>query len=226
MHSRFIGSVGALLVAFGIAACSGDSTGPAVDTLTDTEFDAMVQALSAAGGFDVTFGVGGALPSPAMASASETPAIPSLDYSLLLMSPETVSISIEESVPCPEAGSVDVAGSMNGDFDSQTGAGSGTVQVTQTHRACTAVAQGSGKTFVFDGRPNITTQVSFSIGDTGELISLQGTQSGGFEWAVDDKRGFCGIQLAYSITGAQTENPSISIGGTLCERTFDFQIQG
>jgi hypothetical protein len=60
----------------------------------------------------------------------------------------------------------------------------------------------------------------------GELASLQGTQSGGFEWAVDDKRGFCGIQLTYSITGAVTENPSISIGGTLCERTFDFQIQG
>lgn len=226
MHSRFFGSAGAVLVAFGLAACSGDSTAPAVDTLTDTEFDAMVEALSAAGGFDVTFGVGGAMPSPLMAATAEGPAISMPDYSLLLMSAEPVSVSIEESVPCPEGGSVDVAGSMNGDFDTQTGAGSGTVQVIQTHRSCTATAQGSGKTFVFDGRPNITTQVSFVIGDTGELTSLQGTQSGGFEWAVDDKRGFCGIQLAYSITGAATENPAISIGGTLCERTFDFQIQG
>jgi hypothetical protein len=97
--------------------------------------------------------------------------------------------------------------------------------VTQTHRSCTAIAQQSGKTFVFDGQPNIMTQVSFVIGDTGELSSLQGTQSGGFEWSVDGKRGFCGTQLAYSITGAQSETPSVSIGGTLCGRTFDFQIQ-
>lgn len=225
MRSRITGATGVCLLSLLVAACSSDSTGPANDTLTDVEFDAMVEALAAAGGFDVTLGVGGAAASPSGAATTAMPA-PSFPDSFLLLSAETVSLTIEESVPCPEGGTVDVVGGMNGDFDPQTGAGSGTVQLTQTHRSCAATAQESGKTFVFDGQPSITTQVSFAIGDTGELDSLQGTQSGGIRWAVDGKEGFCGIQLAYSITGAQSGTPAISIGGTLCERTFDLQIQG
>jgi hypothetical protein len=215
MFSRIIAGASILVLAVAIGACSGDSTGPAGDTLTDAEFDAMVEALAAVGSFDFGMGATGFAASPALSEGIEH-----------RLAAETVSFTFEESVPCPDGGTVDVEGSVNGDFDSVTGAGTGSVAVTQTHRSCAGTAQVSGKIFVFNGDPSISMQMSFTVDENEDLVSLTGSQTGGIRWAVDDKEGRCGMNVTYSITGAQTATPSISIAGTLCNRTFDFQFQG
>ena len=215
MYSRIVGGASALVLAVAIGACSGDSTGPAGDTLTDAEFDAMVEALAAVGSFDFGMGATAFAASPALSEGMEH-----------RLAAETISFTFEESVPCPDGGTVDVEGSMNGDFDSVTGAGTASVAITQTHRSCAGTAQQSGKSFVFNGDPYVSTQMTFTVDENEDLVSLSGSQIGGIRWAVDDKEGRCGMDVTYSITGAQTATPSISIAGTLCNRTFDFQFQG
>ena len=215
MYSRIVGGASALVLAVAIGACSGDSTGPAGDTLTDAEFDAMVEALVAVGSFDFGMGATAFAASPALSEGMEH-----------RLAAETISFTFEESVPCPDGGTVDVEGSMNGDFDSVTGAGTASVAITQTHRSCAGTAQQSGKSFVFNGDPYVSTQMTFTLDENEDLVSLSGSQIGGIRWAVDDKEGRCGMDVTYSITGAQTATPSISIAGTLCNRTFDFQFQG
>ena len=216
MLPKSVSGFALVLVAFGLGACSTDSTAPVNGELSDAEFDAMVEALGAVGSFAFDF--------DAPSSAFGAPLLALGETHRLAA--ETFFFTFSESVPCPEGGALDLAGSVNADFNPATGAGTYAIQVDQIHRSCAGTAPDSGKRFVFNGSPKITSQLSFSVNGEGELTSLQGSQAGGIHWAVDDKEGTCTMDVTYQVTGAQSSSPMVSVQGTLCGRTFEFQYQG
>lgn len=172
----------------------GDSTGPEGDTLTDAELDVLMELIF----------VVGSLPStdsgPAAAAAGVPSAVP-------------FNISVDETAPCPEGGTVRVQGTAQGDLDPDTGNGSIIENVTETFQSCRATSQESGISFTLDTDPSITAEVTAVSSDTS--LELDASMNGKIRWMTDGKSGACSVSLTASMT-VSGETIQLSSSGVVC----------
>jgi hypothetical protein len=182
-------------------ACSDSGTSPAGDDLTDSEFEALIEALAEVGTFSLD------LSGPAAASDGKT-----------VLAADLTEFDLSESVPCPLGGSVDVEGTFGWDVDEGTGITTMSISSTTTHRSCQVRAPSSGMEFELNGNPRMTTQVSAEISEMAMLMSISGTESGAIRWEKGDKSGTCAVDLEYAISDAGSAEPTVSVEGSICGR--------
>ena len=203
------------LLSLAATACGDDSTGPGDDELTQTEVEALVEALGVVGAFELDM-EGGAM-AAARAGAASTAASPG---------PAAVPVSetISETVPCPGGGNVVVAGTIAGDIDEDTGTGDLAFDLTHTHQGCKATAPSSGMTFTFDGDPRIELSADMTITENG--FTLSGSQEGGIAWQKGDRSGSCAIDLTFDfeLEDIFSEDGTGSVTGTVCGRSVTEEL--
>ena len=187
MSTSLIGLTTALTLT--VVACGDDPTGvTAGDELTSSEVTAVLAALSSA---FASVGAG-AQAGPAQA-------------------PISVSETFDVSVPC-ESGTLDVSGSISGTVDDVTFDTDLTTTVRWDPNAC-AVSDGTN-TFTVDGAPYI--DLALDLTSTQDLVTVSGTQSGGFSFTSSDGRtGSCSMDVTFSIVTTAT-SVDATVTGTIC----------
>lgn len=186
----------AAVLATGLVACGDDDpSGPlAGDDLTAAEAEVMMEALAEAGGLAVT-GFGGAQ----AAAPSRAPFGP---------------VSVEETVDCPQGGSIALSGSISGDT-ADDGTGTVDYSFTQLHQACQSTAESAATVWTFDGDPDVTVDMEMTI--TESSFTMDGVQQGAVQWSSEGRSGTCGIDVTYTFSGSQSgASFSGSVSGTVC----------
>lgn len=188
MNATFIRRASVALAAFTLAC--GDSTGPSI--LSEEEVGDMLEAMSAVASFgDVpgaSFSMAGSAASVKLANAT---------------------VSVSETVDCPNGGSASVSGTAN---DNE--AGTVTVQITQTFNSCAATSS-EGRVWTFNGNPNIVTNVTSTYNETTGAFSMTATQVGGIQFASNLGSGSCQINLTFTMNG-NANSVSGSLSGNAC----------
>jgi hypothetical protein len=132
-----------------------------------------------------------------------------------------IDISIDESGPCGGGGTASVSGSIEGEVDDETGAGSLQFDITQGFSGCEVV--GELHTYTVSGQPNIHLTGDFES-DGSESFSGTFSLQGGFAFTVDDGReGTCGIDVTATINVTGTSFSSTA-SGTVCGVTVNNEI--
>ena len=187
MSTSLIGLTTALTLT--VVACGDDPTGvTAGDELTSSEVAAVLAALGSA--FE-TIGAG------AQAGAAQAPI--------------SVNQNFDVSVPC-ESGTLDVSGSISGTVDDVTFDTDLTTTVRWDPNAC-VVSDGTN-TFTVDGAPYI--DLALDLTSTQDLVTVSGTQSGGFSFTSSDGRtGSCSMDVTFSIVTTAT-SVDATVTGTIC----------
>lgn len=187
-------------LALGLAACGGDTTGTG-DPLTQAEAEELAASL-AEGGF-----VGFAQPAAPMGAPGAEAA--------------TITITLDDSYPCNEAGGTGTAaiqGTMSADVNEQTGLGSFSFNYTLTPNGCTIATTGD-KVFTLDGDPNLKVDGDFDWSETSAHGTLH--YKGGFAWESSDGRsGTCGVDLTsnyeFTFSGTGASSASATLSGSVC----------
>src|SRR5262249_55654604 len=124
-----------------------------------------------------------------------------------------ISLNVDQTVNCPVSGTVHVKGS----WSVNDALNSFTANVTETHQACAATSQKTGKTWTFDGKPNIAANLSVNItnADTG-AGTLTGSEKGAFAFSTDGLEGTCQIDVTISATTNDAGATSGSVTGSVC----------
>jgi hypothetical protein len=185
----------AALAAFTMAC--GDSTAPGV-TLSEAEVEDMLEAMTA-----VSF-IGQASGSGFFVSRAGQTA--------------NATVTLSETVECPNGGSATVSGTATDNPD----AGTFSAQITQGFSACAATSE-AGRLWTFNGNPNIVTSVQGSFNQSTGAFSLTAAQTGGIRFASDLGEGSCAIDLTLTLTGTTT-SASATLSGTACGRTIQRSI--
>ncbi len=187
MSTSLIGLTTALTLT--VVACGDDATGvTSGDELTSTEVAAVLAALGSA--FE-SVGAG------AQAGAAQAPI--------------SVSENFNVSVPC-ESGTLNVSGSISGTVDDVTFDTDLTTTVRWDPNAC-VVSDGTN-TFTVDGAPYI--DLALDLTSTQDLVTVSGTQSGGFSFTTSDGRtGSCSMDVTFSIVTTAT-SVDATVTGTIC----------
>jgi len=184
------------------AGCGDDATAPDdAGLLTEAEVEGLVEAVLALGADPE---VAGSVPGPSRA-------------------PVTITIPVEEVLPCPLGGSLDLDGSAALVLDAETGLGSLEQEIVTTHAACRVRSERTGQVFMLDGAPSVTSTLSADI-QAEEFIDLSGSEVGGVRWTLDDRSGTCEMALDYGLTGLAGGSLTYQATGTVCGREVDIQV--
>ena len=161
-----------------VGACGDDPTGvTSGDELTSSEVTAVLAALSSA---FASVGAG------AQAGAAQAPISVSEDFNV--------------TVEC-ESGTLKVSGSIDGTVDDETFDTDLTTTVRWEPNAC--VVSDETTTFTVDGAPYI--DLALDLTSTQDLVTVSGTQSGGFSFTSSDGRtGSCSMDVTFSIVTTAT----------------------
>ena len=189
--------MGAMAIVAFLAAC-GDSNGPSEgDPLSDLEAEELAGEFvgGALAGMVVGLG-GGAQPAP----NSSAP-------------PVEFSINITHQEPCEGTGTIDLAVSMSGTIDSDTGDGNISTEVVENITDCEVTVEQTQ--FIVNGKPSITMTGNLMM--AGQTMSGSFTFDGGFSWESDTRAGSCTIDVAIEFS-----TTSISYQGRVCNTTIDF----
>ncbi len=172
-----------------VVACGDDPTGvTSGDELTSSEVTAVLAALSSA---FASVGAG------AQAGPAQAPISVSEDFNV--------------TVEC-ESGTLKVSGSIDGTFDDETFDTDLTTTVRWEPNAC--VVSDETTTFTVDGAPYI--DLALDLTSTQDLVTVSGTQSGGFSFTSSDGRtGSCSIDVTFSIVTTAT-SVDATVTGTIC----------
>lgn len=179
-------------------AC-GDSTGPV--NLSEEQVGEMLEAMST-----VSY-IGEGMPGTASAGGFGA---------ALQLANATVSVS--ETVECPNGGSASYSGTVIDNED-----GSGSAEITQSFDNC-AGTSAQGRVWTFNGDPNIVTEVSVNFNETTGAFSLTASQVGGIRFASDLGSGACEIDVTFTMSGTQN-SLSASVSGEACGRSIQRSIQ-
>ena len=186
------------LAAFTLAC--GDSTAP---KLSEAEVFDMLDAMSVVAAYDE-------LPGAPAARAS-------LRAAGTAMANATVSVS--QTVDCPNGGSASVAGTATDNPD----AGTFSAQVTHSFSACAAPSS-EGRVWTFNGSPNILTTMSGSANEATGVFSMTVSQVGGVSFSSDVGQGTCQISLTLTLSGSNNGFSS-SISGSACGRRIEQSVE-
>ncbi len=179
-------------------ACSKDSkssTEPTGSTLTDVEFNSMLEALNAIGSFAPSLGA-----SPATSRG--------------LAAQQSLSVPIDQTEACPSGGTMRIHGTLSGAAagDALTG------NLTQTYSACKA-AGSTGTMFTFNGSPNM--ELTWNADQTTGAFTMTIHQTGAINWGMSSKSGSCPMDLNIAWTYTAAGAYSGSYTGTTCGRTVN-----
>jgi hypothetical protein len=191
---------GASLALTALTLACGDSTAP---KLSEAEVFDMLDAMSTVAAFDE-------LPGAPAARAS-------LRAAGSTMANATVSVS--QTVSCPNGGSATVAGTATDNPD----AGTFSAQVTHSFSSCTTPSS-EGRLWTFNGSPNILTTMSGSANETTGAFNMTVTQVGGVRFSSDLGEGTCQINLTMTLSGT-SNSLSSSISGSACGRTIQQSVE-
>lgn len=183
-YSRFVAVAGLVLA---LTACSDSATAPEAN-LTQAEAAEVLEALSAITGL-----VGGDLRADGGATLFDQPA---------------VTESIDESFPCPAGGNARVRGS----FTFNESNGSSSVDLRFTYSNCAAEAP-SGRTWTFNGDPDVRQRLSGSTNPSTGNFTLTGSQVGAIRFNNGSQSGRCSINLT---TRFSDEDLVYRVYGTVC----------
>lgn len=197
-----------------LAACSDSATGPTGDELTEEESAQMMEAYTAMSAF-------AAPPTEPEQQASVAPG------ASLASQVVTLSFSFDEERPCPEGGSVDLSGSVEGEVDTETSEGAFDFSYSLSPTGCVATHQESGRTFTFDGDPDVDITMELSV--TSTSVTATGSHQGRIAWESEGESGSCPLDITFSFSGAETAL-SGSVSGSVCghavERTIEVALGG
>lgn len=179
-------------------AC-GDSTGPV--NLSEEQVGEMLEAMSA-----VSY-IGEGIPGSASTGGFGA---------ALQLANATVSVS--ETVECPNGGSASYSGSVTDNED-----GSGSAEITQSFSDC-AGTSAQGRVWTFNSDPSIVTTLSVSYNETTGAFSMTASQAGGIRFASDLGSGRCDVDVTFTMSGTQN-SLSASVSGEACGRSIQRSIQ-
>lgn len=207
---RFLSVLTIAFVSGGVVACSDDPTG-ATGELTEQQAQELAEVIFVQGftlsnsSFDPASPFAG---DPALQAAAGVPV--DFDFG-------------PESVPCEFGGNVTVEGSLTGDVDQETGAGTLDFSLTQVHDDC-GVQSEAGTSFTLNGNPNTGLDLGFDFAETGDF-TMSGTMGGGVAWLTGGNSGTCTISLTINASGnVETEAFSGSVTGTACGHSINETI--
>lgn len=199
------------LVSVGLVACSDDPTG-VTGELTEQEAAELAEVIFTQG-FD--FSTSTFDDASTFSGAPDLQAVAGVPFGPITLGPE--------DVPCEFGGVVTVEGTIEGDVDQETGAGTMDLSLTQVHDDC-GVRSDSGTNFTLNGNPETGMDLGFDMAETGEF-TMAGTFGGGIAWLTSDRSGTCSIDLSIDASGnAETEELSGTVTGTVCGRSIDETI--
>ncbi|MCZ6915855.1 MAG: hypothetical protein O7I93_03675 [Gemmatimonadetes bacterium] len=192
---RFFGTLAIVSL---LAACS-DSVGVTDgDPLTELESEAIATEL--------LDGVFSGFAAGLSGSSAQSPSLSQV--------PVTFSLAITHVEACEGSGTINLAVSMDGTFDDQTGDGNLSLEIVETMNDC-GVTVGN-ILFTVNGNPNITMIGEFTV--SGEDVSGTFAFDGGFSYTSADGRvGSCGVNVDIVFTPT-----SLSYQGQVCNTTIDF----
>jgi hypothetical protein len=186
-------------------ACGGDDddddpTGPSGDQLSTTEFSSMLDAMAQVGLFAFSPGLLSGPPStPGIAAQAQT-------------------VPLDETEPCPNGGTVRLAGNVTFSAPSQTSF-SYNGNLTQTFNGCKAAGL-DGTVFTFSGSPSFGLQMTL----TQETYDITLHNGGNIGWALPSKSGSCSlnpnITATYNVSGTYAGSVSGSVCGQSISETF------
>ena len=189
---------GAVALAALTLAC-GDATGPT--RLTEAQVGDMLEAMS-------LVAYSGDMPGAAMSMAS------------LLGSSQVfnATVSVSQTVSCPNGGTASVSGTSTDDPE----AGTASAQITQSFSGCAATSS-EGRVWTFDGDPSIVTNVNSTYNETTGAFGMNVIQVGGIRFASDLGSGGCQLNLTMTMSG-DADSFSASLSGSACGHTIEQSI--
>lgn len=195
--TRARSSISMLLAAALLTAC-GDSTS-LVGELTEAEAGDLAAALFTTAFLGASAAPSGPSPAPAGPQAA----------------PYMFTRQAQFTVQCAHGGSVDVEASLEGEGDTETGAGRIDYSMTQVHRECQVTTE-RGVVFTLDGAPDVTAELVAENDGQGNL-SLSGSVEGRIEWATDRRGGVCEIVITFTGTVNDAEQTAeFGVSGVVC----------
>lgn len=187
-----------------LPACGGDDddggpTGNSGGNLTAAEFDSMVEALSVIGtlGFGV---IGFDRQSPHLAAQTQSGTIPT------------------QTEPCPEGGTTAYSGSYTYTSNAQ-GVTNFHYSLTQSYTNCRA-ASSNGTIWTFNGNPNITVTLDYTISQAG-AYNFTLREVGGFGWSGASKSSSCQIDVTLTGSISQSSTYTYTYAGSVCGQTVN-----
>jgi hypothetical protein len=186
------------LAAFTLAC--GDSTG--LSNLSEEQVGDMLDAMNA-----VSYAANVPVPGAAFSRAS------------LRLAPTTANatVTVSETVDCPNGGSA----SYNGSVDSDEEAGTLSAEVNQGFNACAAPSS-EGRVWTFSG--NVASTLQASSNEAAGTFTMTATQVGAIQASSDLGSGSCAVDLTLTMSGSET-SLSASLSGTACGRNIQQSIE-
>jgi hypothetical protein len=205
MRNRVLAAA-ALIAAVTAAACDGGSaTAPGDTQLTQAQALSLSRAVMSVG----TGLAGGGVPSGARGARIDAAS-----------GSNTFSFTFDQSAPCPQGGTVAVAGTIGGSFDAQASAAQVQAAVAVRHQTCRVKTE-DGATFTLNGDPRIDVGLSAVSGATG-LTGLHLTENGAFTWSRGSSSGRCTVDLAADLVAGTQD---VRLSGTFCGFPVDGVVQ-
>jgi len=177
----------AMIACAAFVGACGDSTVPN-SPLTDAQVDELMAAMTATG-FMPT--------SPAAASNGAA----------------LISLTVDQTVECPVSGSLRVTGSWSlNDSFSQFKA-----DVREKHQACAAVSEKTGKTWTFNGKPDISADLTVNVTNQNTGAgTLTGHEKGAIAFSTDGLEGTCQVDLTVNAVTNDAGVTSGTLTGSVC----------
>lgn len=185
-----------------VAACSDDPVEATGDELSAQETQSLAYAVM----------------SSSFAFVAALPVDPGTGTTADGVLAEPVEFSFDETVPCPQGGSVSIEGTVSGDSEAETGSWDLDYSGTVTHMAC--VVQGFQEAFTLDGDPAVAVTVSTTYVDHEPSGDQTWSYDGNVGWQTGDKQGTCSMNLDFAWAGTGVQNATI--GGTVCGQSVDY----
>ncbi|HYV96500.1 MAG TPA: hypothetical protein VE967_03500 [Gemmatimonadaceae bacterium] len=185
-----------------VAACGSDddSTGTDNATLTDTEFESLVDALGEVDAFTLSPAAFGAQPAP---------------VGLALQ--QSTTVNVDRTGTCAGGGTTHITGSATRSVSGSTVTVSGTL--TETYANCTGTTH-RGFAFTLGGTASVVTTLTSNSSTGAYTINLHRT--GTVQWTSGNRSGSCSADVTIAASGTSgTATATGSVTGTFCNRTVN-----
>ena len=190
----------AAVVLAALTLACGDATGPA--RLTEDQVGDMLSAMS-------LVAYSGDTPGSAMSNASLRGSSQTLN----------ATVSVSQTVSCPNGGTASVSGTSTDDPD----AGTASALITQSFDDCAATSA-EGRVWTFNGDPSIVTSVSSTVNEATGAFSMNVTQIGGIRFSSNLGSGACPINLTMTMSG-DDDSFSLTMNGSACGHSIEQSIE-
>ncbi len=191
-------------VAFGLTACSDDSTGP-TSNMTQQEAQEVAQAVTQQLGF-LGFAGAGASVQPDLQVGNET-------------AEQTGDVDFDFQQSCPGGGNV----AFSGTFSTSGDGTSTSLDADIEYNDCTQTPE--QRTITLNTNPVFDLTSTFQLVSDNEF-QMDSDLTGDFDWNIDGKSGSCGLNLSTDVTVTVSQDQSsatvtATTTGQICNQQID-----